>query len=793
MNIDFPGNTGVTDRVTARVVEELKASSSFMQNVTHWEVIPSREGIYREIPPEVDEKIRKALESRGIKRLYSHQYESYRKIRSGKNVVIVTPTASGKTLSYNLPILQSLTEDRDAKAMYMFPTKALSQDQQSELNEILLGGKLSVKTFTYDGDTPSSIRISVRDEGRIVITNPDMLHTGILPNHTKWIRFFKKLRFVVIDELHTYRGIFGSHMANLIRRLKRVTSFYGANPVFICCSATIGNPLELAEKIIGEQAVLIDDNGAPSGERHFIFYNPPVVDRIQGIRRGVVNEAKNIAVRLLKSGVKTIVFARSRLRTELIASYINESLKSYYTDNHRIRVVSYRGGYLPNERREIEKGLREGSINGVVSTNALELGIDIGGLDASVLAGFPGTISSAWQQAGRAGRKSRVSLSILIASSSPIDQYVIMHPEYFFEKSPESGFIDPDNPYILIDQLRCAAFELPFSEGDSLTESIYGEYANRLAEVFSFLEENGVLRFVGGKWHWADRSYPAEGVSLRTATTANVVIIDQTHGNNEVIGEMDLSSAKFLLYDEAIYLHRGNRYIVRKLDLENKRCYIGESREKYYTDSIVRTDIKVLQTDGKKRELGIELVWGDVLVRSQATKYKKLKFKTHENVGYGDIVLPPEEIHTRALMVVFSSDSPVGRLFSSLGEISQILIMSRLGNLFKNIAPVFLLCDPMDIGIAERVKDDFFEAPVLYVYDRYPGGTGLAEGFKEKLRSIVAGAYELVSRCGCSEGCPSCVGPPHPDEAFSLDEKELVFTGNPKLEVMKFLKLWVET
>lgn len=786
MKVDFSREDGVL-----RVIEELRVSQSFMRNVTHWEVIPPREGIYREIPTDVDKRIRDALKSRGITRLYSHQYTSYNEIRSGKNVVIVTPTASGKTLAYNLAVLQSLIEDRDARAMYMFPTKALSQDQQSELNEILLGGKLPVKTFTYDGDTPSSIRISARDEGQIVITNPDMLHTGILPNHTKWIKFFKKLQFVVIDEVHTYRGVFGSHMANLVRRLRRITTFYGAKPVFICCSATIGNPLELAEKIIGERAVLIDKNGAPSGERHFIFYNPPIVDRVQGIRRGVVNEARDIAVRLLKSGVKTIVFARSRLRTELIASYINEGLKNFYTDNYRIRVASYRGGYLPNERRRIEKGLRDGSINGVVSTNALELGIDIGGLDASVLAGFPGTIASAWQQAGRAGRKSRVSLSLLIASSSPIDQYVIMHPEYFFGKSPESGFVDPNNPYILIDQLKCAAFELPFATGDNLTSSIYGEYAHRLPDVLSFLEENGVLRFTGGRWYWADRSYPAEGVSLRSATTENVVIIDQTRGKSEVVGEMDLSSAKFLLYEGAVYLHLGDRYIVRKLDLENKRCYIEESREKYYTDSIVRTDIRVLETDGEEVNLGVKLVWGDVLVRSQATKYKKLKFQTHENIGYGDIVLPPEEMHTRALMITFLGELSLGRLYSSLSEATQVLVMERLGNLFKNIAPVFLLCDPRDIRIAERVRDDFFDAPVLYVYDRYPGGTGLAEGFKEKLRDIVVGAYELVSRCPCSEGCPSCIGPPHLGDDFSSEGERMVFFGNPKREVINFLDSWV--
>jgi DEAD/DEAH box helicase domain-containing protein len=753
-------------------IRSLREDPAFMRCVTHWEQLPAREGIYRDFPPEIDRRILAALRSKGIGRLFSHQETVYRRVREKQNVVVVTPTASGKTLAYNLPVLQSLLERPAAKAMYLFPTKALAQDQQSELNEILLSAELPVRIFTYDGDTPRSIRISVREEGRVVITNPDMLHTGILPNHPKWIKFFKSLEFVVIDEIHTYRGVFGSHMTNLIRRLKRVAAFYGARPVFICCSATIGNPLELAVRIIEEEAVLVDENGAPSGERHFILYNPPLVDHQQGIRKGVVGEAQRIATRLLRARVKTIVFARSRVRTELISSYIQGALKNLYTENARVKVASYRGGYLPNERRSIEKGLREGEIQGVVSTNALELGIDIGGLDASVLAGFPGSIASSWQQAGRAGRSTSISLSVLVASASPIDQYIIRHPEYFFSRSPESGWVDPDNIYILTDQLKCAAFELPFGASEPSLPQV--------KEILAYLEEHGVLRYTGEKYYWADQSYPAEKVSLRSSAPGNIVIVDTTRGANRVIGEMDKPSAKMLLFDEAVYLHRGDQYIVRQLDLENQRCYVEETDAGYYTDSIVKTDIKLLEEDRREASSGLMTALGDILVRTQATKYKKLKFRTHENVGYGEINLPPEEMHTRSLLLLFAAESPGGRCFSDLPEAERPFVLHRLGNLVRNVAPVFLLCDFRDLGIAEQIKDPVYECPVLYAYDSYPGGTGLAEGFLANLESILRGALEQVAACPCRQGCPSCVGPAETGQDF-----------NVKHVVLGYLRRWL--
>jgi DEAD/DEAH box helicase domain-containing protein len=762
------------------IIGSLRRDPEFSERVTHWEVVHAREGTYADIPPGVDPRIRSALKARGIDRIYSHQLAAWNEVRAGRSVVLVSPTASGKTLAYNLPVLQALLEDPDARALYLFPTKALSQDQQSELNEVVLGGEIPVKVFTYDGDTPGSIRISARDEGRIIITNPDMLHTGILPNHPKWIKALTHLRFVVIDEMHSYRGVFGSHMTSVIRRLKRIAQFYGASPVFICCSATIGNPHELAGRILEKETTLVDENGAPSGERHFVLYNPPLVDRVQGIRRSVVLESQRIATRLLKAGVKTIVFARSRVRTELIATYIRDSLKNFYTDNHGITVQSYRGGYLPNERRAIEKGLRDGSIQGVVSTNALELGIDIGGLDASILAGFPGTIASSWQQAGRAGRRNTVSLSILVASSSPTDQFVIQHPEYFFSRSPENGYIDPGNIFIQTDQLKCAVFELPFEEGES-----FGEGA---ADLLGYLAEKGVIRHAGAKWYWADRSYPAENVSLRTSTAENVVIVDTTRGRNEVIGEMDMPSAKLLVFDHAIYIHLGDQYVVKNLDLENRRCFVEETDTDYWTDSIVKTDIKVLVVDEERTAAGTRAALGDILVRTQATKFKKLKYHTNENVGYGDITLPADEMHTRSAVLLFDGDTAPGRAFAALSDTERGIVIQRLGVLLRTVAPVFLLCDPRDLGVSERVRDPHFEAPCLYVYDQYPGGIGLSEGFLDNLPQIARGAREVVENCPCENGCPSCIGAPEMSPAVTADEQGGV---DAKRAVCGFLGAWI--
>lgn len=759
------------DSLLRSVLDELRNDEPFARNVTHWEVVPPRTGNFAPFPDELNDDLRRVLHYRGINHLYSHQANTYRHIRGGDNVVLVTPTASGKTLSYNLPILQNFLHDATANALYLFPTKALSHDQQAVIEGMVADSGIPVPTYTYDGDTPASIRSSVRERSRIVITNPDMLHTGILPNHPRWIRFINGLRYVVIDELHTYRGVFGSHLANVIRRLKRITAFYGAKPRFICCSATIGNPLELARSIIEEDAVLIDHNGAPQGEQHILLYNPPLLDPIQGIRRSVVNETSEIAGQLLRRRINTIVFARSRTRTELIATYIRQYLRSSQVSKYNDVIASYRGGYLPKERRRIEKGLRDASLLGVVSTNALELGIDIGGLDASVIAGFPGTIASYWQQAGRAGRMSAVSLSILVASASPIDQFVIRHPEYLFGTSPESGHVDPDNIHILLDQLKCAVFELPYHDGDATTLPV--------RELLEYLDEQGVIHHVDNSWYWSDRSYPAEQISLRTSTPENIVIANNTDGERHVIGEMDLISAKALLYDEAVYMHGGEQYIVKRLDLEKKIATVEKSAADYFTNAINNVDIKLLHRDHVECS-PFGLIFGYILVKSQPQRFKKIRFHTHENLGYGEIHLPEDEMHTRSVAVLFSEKTVAGRCFAMLASCHRHLVMSRLGYLLRNVAPVFLLCDVRDLGVAERMRDPDLGAPVLYLYDVYPGGSGLAEGFRASAEQILQGCRSLVAACACERGCPSCIGP--------FESRNDV---NPKELMVEFLDGWL--
>ncbi|HOX12306.1 MAG TPA: DEAD/DEAH box helicase [Spirochaetales bacterium] len=755
-----------------RVFERILADPDIAPCVARVERLPEAPGSFAPLPPDLDGRLAGALARRGIERLYTHQRASWDLARAGRNFVVVTPTASGKTLCYNLPVVQALLEDPSARALYLFPTKALSQDQQAELNEVALGGDLPVKIATYDGDTPSSVRVSARDTGRIVITNPDMLHSGVLPNHAKWSRFFSGLRYVVVDEMHGYRGIFGSHVANVIRRLKRIAAFYGSKPSFILCSATIGNPGALAELLVEEPVETVTENGAPRAEKLVVFYNPPLVDPVQGIRKSTATESQKLAVKLLRAGVKTILFARSRLRVELIAGYINQELRNLYTDNSGIVVEPYRSGLLPTERRAIERGLRDGTVHGVVSTNALELGIDIGGLDAAIIAGFPGSFASFWQQSGRAGRRSGLSAAFFVASSSPLDQYIVAHPEYFFGASPESGRVDPANPYVYMDHVKCAAFELPFGEGEPFGQDV--------GEALAYLAEDGIVRKAGGRWHWSSSGYPSEEISLRSAASDNVVIVDATEGRNRVIGEMDRPSAKELVYDDAVYIHRGRQYVVLKLDLENRLCKVEEREVNYYTDAVVKTDIKVLSEDARGESAGHGWVLSDILVRSEAERFKKLRFHTHENVGYGDIHLPPEEMQTRGLAVLFPPETSAGTELEKRDIAFRAAVLSGMSHLIRRIAPAFLMCDPRDIGAAERARDDHFGVPALYLYDQYPGGTGLAEALRELLPKVFRAALETVELCPCGGGCPSCIGVDFSDGRTALDGRE-VKTGVERL------------
>ncbi|WP_246942040.1 DEAD/DEAH box helicase [Bacillus pinisoli] len=712
------------------------------KQIVHWHTIEAKQAKTAPIPSSVDLKLVQALKNRGIQELYTHQVEAYETIQNGKNFVAVTPTASGKTLCYNLPVLQTVLKNKDARALYLFPTKALAQDQKSELNELIEEIGASINSYTYDGDTAASIRQKVRKAGHIVITNPDMLHSAILPHHTKWVSLFENLKYIVIDELHIYRGVFGSHVSNVIRRLLRICQFYGSNPQFICTSATISNPKELAEQLTGRQMELISNNGAPSGRKHFAFYNPPVVNKPLNIRKSATLEVRDLAGEFLKNKIQTIVFARSRVRVEIILTYLQELVKNELGPKS---IRGYRGGYLPVQRREIERGLRKGEIYGVVSTNALELGVDIGQLQVCIMTGYPGTIASAWQQAGRAGRRQGEALIIMVGSSNPLDQYIIQHPEYFFEQNPETARINPDNLVILLDHIKCAAYELPFKEDDT-----FGGV--EIEDILEFLADEKVLHHRGNKWFWMNDSFPAHNISLRSASQENIVIIDQTMtGNVKVIGEMDRFSAMTLLHDEAIYLHQGTQYQVEKLDWEEKKAFVREVEVDYFTDANLAVQLKVLEVDKERANDKVNLGYGDVMVTAMATIFKKIKFETHDNIGSGPIHLPEEELHTNAAWFTFNKEDEM-----SEKKLEQGLL--GVAHAIKHIVPLIVMCDPGDVHIVPQVKSTHSGEPTIYLYDRYPGGIGLSEKLFDKMEHILVEAAKSIQDCLCESGCPSCVG-----------------------------------
>ncbi len=727
-------------------IEQMKNSlenrPEFMNRVTAWKELEGRTGEYVDLPHNLDKRLKNVLKKKKIDQLYSHQKKAYDYIMEKKDTVVVTPTASGKTLCYNLPVLNSILEDDSNRALYLFPTKALSQDQLSGLYELIEELSLNIKTHTYDGDTQVSARKSIRQSGHIVITNPDMLHVGILPHHTKWIKLFENLKYVVIDEVHSYRGVFGSHVANVIRRLQRICEFYGSDPLFICASATIDNPGELSSKLIGKDIEVIDENGAPAGPRDFIFYNPPVVNKELGIRRSYVLESKKIASIFLKNKIKTIVFTRSRLRTEIILSYLRDDKPQ------DVNIRGYRGGYLPNERRQIEKGLREGKIHGVVSTNALELGVDIGQLDVSILAGYPGTIASSWQQAGRAGRGQRRSISIMIASSSALDQYIVNNPEYFFEKPAESALINPNNLMILLSHIKCAAFELPFEKGEK-----FG--VETTEKILRYLEDNHVLRYKGGKWYWSAERYPAEDISLRSASSEDFAVIDKTEtGSSRVIGRVDYFSVPTTIHKDAIYIHEGKQYQVKDLDYSGKKAYVKIVDVNFYTDANLAVDLRVLDKFESKKFDKRSASHGEVVVSAQATMYKKVKFNTHENVGYGDINLPEVEMHTTAWWMSLAEEFE-----EKINKKTLENALLGLSNLLVNIAPIYLMCDPGDIHSTIQIRSPFNGRPTIFIYDSYPGGVGLSEKLYRIDHKLLKSAYSYLQKCPCEGGCPACVGP----------------------------------
>ncbi|WP_019120078.1 DEAD/DEAH box helicase [Brevibacillus massiliensis] len=726
------------------ILEQFRQDERFRDNIVHWTTIPPREARCVPFPADLDQRICDTLSRRGITSLYTHQASAYEKVQAGRHIVAVTPTASGKSMCYHLPVLQRLSEDPQARALYLFPTKALAQDQKSELHELIGETGLAIKLETYDGDTPANIRQSIRKAGNIVITNPDMLHSAILPHHTKWVSFFEHLAFIVIDELHTYRGVFGSHVANVIRRLKRICAFYGSRPQFICTSATIANPKELAQQLTEERVELIDNNGAPSGTKHFLFYNPPVVNRQLNIRRSATLEARDIAASFLTNNIQTILFARSRVRVEILLKYLQELIRSKLGPK---TIQGYRGGYLPTQRRAIERGLRQGEILGVVSTNALELGVDIGQLQACVMTGYPGSVASTWQQAGRAGRRQGESAVVLVGGSTPLDQYVISHPEYFFDRSPETARINPDNLVILVDHIKCAAYELPFSEGDRFGRA-------EITEILEFLTEEQILHHSRGKWFWMNDSFPAHNVSLRSASQENVVIIDiSERGNERVIGEMDRFSSLTLLHEEAIYLHQGVQYQVERLDYDEKKAYVREVQVNYYTDANLAVSLKVLDEQEARRLWQTECGWGEVSVHAMATIFKKIRFETHENIGSGPIHLPEEELHTNAAWISFPES-----LLAAIGREDVERGLIGLAHVLQHVAPLFVMCDPQDLHVVAQRKAVHSGQPTIFLYDRYPGGIGLSDQVYKEMETILDQAEGVLYSCPCSSGCPSCIG-----------------------------------
>ncbi|AXH98898.1 DUF1998 domain-containing protein [Sporosarcina sp. PTS2304] len=724
------------------IIQQLFADPRFGSNIAYIETLKEQPAVIAEFPPSLHPSIKKALATKGITALYSHQREAFDTVSEGHSITAITPTASGKSLCYHLPVLQSILENPSSRALYLFPTKALAQDQLSDLHELIEASGEAILSHTYDGDTAPGLRTKVRKSGHIILTNPDMLHSAILPHHTKWISLFENLKYIVVDELHTYKGVFGSHVAHVLRRLQRICRFYGSDPIFICTSATISNAKELADNLTNKNMVLIDKNGAPRGKKHFVFYNPPIVHEVFGIRRSAVLEVRDLGAFLYQQHIQTIIFARSRVRVEMLVTYMKELTKKKLFDE---TVMGYRGGYLPSERRKIESGLKNGDIRTVVSTNALELGIDIGQLQACIMTGYPGNIASALQQAGRAGRRQEDALIIYVAQSMPLDQYIIKHPSYLLGQQPEEIHIHPDNMLILMDHLKCASFELPFSSTEN-----YGEF--EVQELLAFLQSEGVLLQTSDKWHWMTDRFPAGDISLRSASQENVIIIDQTFPKEtRVIGEMDRFSAMTLLHEEAIYLHQGIQYQVEKLDWEEKKAYVTVVDVDYFTDANLAVELKVISEDKRIDEDERILAYGDLAVLAIPTIFKKIKFDTHDNIGSGPISLPAEEMHTSGTWLTF--DVPEGWEKSELTD-----AMTAAAYAIQSLIPLFIKCDRGDIHVVPQVKAIHTGMPTFYVYDSYPGGIGLSEKIYGRWDEVLKLATEHIAECHCESGCPICIG-----------------------------------
>jgi len=754
--------------------------------VTALRRLPALTARYAPIPDALDDRLKQALAARGIDRLYTHQAEAIDLALAGRNVVVTTPTASGKTLCYNAPVVDAILKSPSSRALYLFPTKALAQDQLAELQtmcETLVSVSASpngsaddltagIGVFTYDGDTPQDARRAIRGRAHAVLSNPDMVHSGILPHHPRWAKLFENLRYVVVDELHAYRGVFGSHLANVLRRLRRICRHYGSNPIFLCSSATIANPRELAERLTEQPFEHVDKSGAPRGEKCFVFVNPPVVNRQLGIRRSYLAETRRIAAEFLKRDLQLIVFAQSRLSTEILTTYLKEDFDCMPGTRERIR--GYRGGYLPNRRREIEKGLREGVVRAVVSTNALELGIDIGALDVAVLAGYPGTIAATWQRSGRAGRRASRSAAVMVASSAPLDQFVVRNPSYFFDSSPEHALIDPDNLHILLDHIKCAAFELPFEASEA-----FGKH--NVPEILGVLAEQGLVHQPdpGAPWTWTSESYPADAVSLRSVSSDNFVVVDTTD-QTQVIGETDFTSGPSTLHPKAIYIVEAKLYQVERLDFEGRKAFVRAIDCDYYTTAITYAKVTAIDEFATKAADVFLTSHGEVHVVSRVVGFKKIKFYTNENVGSGELDLPEQQMHTTSYWLTIPADVLSQLPFAADDRRDGVV---GLAYAMRQIAQLLLMCDAHDVGISieHQTAGDAEDAengsgttgsapsassavrssigPRIFIYDNYPGGIGFSAPLYGMHDELLLGTRRLIADCPCEMGCPGCVGP----------------------------------
>lgn len=740
---------------TKQFIQRLTSQRYFASQINHVEEIPAQPARYGEVHGGLAEPVQKTLNKQGIDELFTHQADAINAVRDGNNVTVVTGTASGKTLCYNIPVVEELHQNSLSTMLYMYPTKALAQDQLRALGQF----NESVEGFdfmcgTYDGDTPTRLRRKLRNEGNVILTNPDMLHQGILPHHARWNRFFTHLKYVVIDEIHAYRGVFGSHVANVIRRLSRICDHYGAAPRFVCCSATISNPKKHAEHITGKPMDVVTNNGAPRGARRFVLWNPPPIERAArgnpdewrsgGDRKSPLWEAVHLMATLVKEGIQTISFVRTRLAAELIYKRCRDLLRK---ESRKLAesVHAYRGGYLPEERRDIEKRLVGKDILGVASTNALELGIDIGSLDACIIVGYPGSIASLWQQGGRAGRGTDESMIFLVGQNSPIDQYLMMHTDYLFDQNPEQAVVDPDNPHVSVGHIRCATHELPLQEQET---EIFGPYADTVLEL---LEEEQSVQHLKDAWYWASSNYPAANVNLRNI--AGPVYTIQEEPGGQVIGTMDEVSAFSQLHDHAVYIHGAETYFVDKLDIEEKIAYVQKRDLDYYTRAVTSSDIKVDETEIEDEDVRGLRSYGDVTVTTTIPMFKKVRFHARDSLGFEELELPPQHLETVAMWF-----SPPEDIVKILNEKDMVVGEALIGiaNVMVEVAPFFVMCDPRDVGTV--VNSSCLGRDALFLYDRYPGGMGYARRCLGRLDDILDTIHDVILDCACEDGCPSCVG-----------------------------------